>query len=88
MIEEVLYPEYIESFYDKDGNPMGEEFDPEYDDEHFQGYQDTCSISSLSFLSSYENLKQISINTNSIEVNISPVSKLEKLKKLHIRGYF
>ena len=88
MIEQVLYPEYIESFYDKDGNPMGEEFDPEYDDEHFQGYQDTCSISTLSFLSSYENLKQISINTNSIEVDISPVSKLKKLKKLHIRGYF
>ena len=88
MIEKVLYPEYIESFYDKDGNPMGEEFDPEYDDEHFQGYQDTCSISSLYFLSSYENLKQISINTNSGEVDISPVSKLEKLKKLHIGGYF
>ena len=48
MIEEVLYPEYIKSFYDKDGNPMGEEFDPEYDDEHFQGYQDIRYFS-LSF---------------------------------------
>ena len=50
MIEDVLYPEYIESFYDKDGNPLDEEFDPEYDDEHFQGYDDVCDISNLSFL--------------------------------------
>ena len=89
MIEKVLYPQYVESFYDKDGNPVGEEFDPDWDDEHFQGYQDTCDISDLSFLSSFDNLKEISINTmiyNVREVNVSSLSKLKKLKKIFING--
>lgn len=80
MVENVLYPQFVKSFGDE------YDYDPEIDDEHFQGYQDTFTVNDLSFLNVFENLKEISISITASELDFNELKNLTKLEKIEIRG--
>ena len=80
MVENVLYPQFVKSLGDE------YDYDPEIDDEHFQGYQDTFTVNDLSFLNAFENLKEISISITASELDFNELKNLTKLEKIEIRG--